>query len=919
LTAEGEARSVAIPTALAGDWRHAVILSYGLDLTFYEHCLASQLPGRCRNRIVLGDGDQFLLSMAVHERTVRYANRSYLVDGIFAPHSAHAKLILLANEVEGRLLVGSGNLDMRGYASGGELFTQYEWRDEATAHGDAFAVAAEFVDFVVQAGYVGEATARHWRILREETQWLNGVDAGESPRLRHSFRESFVAQLIGVVDGAPVEELWVLSPFYDDRCQALDDLLDGLAPGDVTLLVQEGRTSVDPEALERVAKRHPDCAFSVRPARKRGSDPYLHAKAYLVKLQDRAICLSGSPNLGQRAMTQVGTAANLELASLVEAGRSDFDGMLEELEIGPPAKSLGDLRLELRDDHPGDEHLPEGWSILRGEIAGSDLVLEVSGDPPGWAELEVEIARKRFAPNSVERDGHSLRIELPEGASGLVNAGAPIRLICGQPEDAAASSNTIYVVNRTALETILARVDDSKTLERVGALELDDEEFEELLRALDRALTFDAKGMWRLSGESSTNDSGDDEEEITLSYDQIDYDEIRRHPRIQQYAASRAFGRGAGYAGSPLQIILDSISAHFRGLFDPEHPAQAGSDDEGAGIEPEPETEEEAERDAEVKDARRWSSAARRRVLLRNFIRRYLRGLRSDDFRELAGFSVMSQNFFIFSHVIWRLLHHNWVEDEFLMETAVDLNRGFWGGGGKPGYVQGLDEAEREALQEWLREEHADSLALALITEVAGFVRPEDPDDADRSVRDYVRAFLNDPPFLIGPQTLAETRRMLNPFEPPSAAETVEALARAAGAESSAERKAGIASVLGVDEARCHFEAVLLRLGGVQRRVRCLFVEDDALVKPEVARAAISRWMRSETLDFYRVAARPAIWHCQYAPGVGSGMFLARDRRVELASISRDEGPWSVGIDRLNEVASEADELAIAVPAAESA
>ncbi len=70
--------------------------------------------------------------------------------------------------------------------------------------------------------------------------------------IRHNLTTSFLEQLAEAVAGEPVEEMWVLSPFYDEEALALEMLLQQLRPRQVTILVQPGYTSVKPEALARV-------------------------------------------------------------------------------------------------------------------------------------------------------------------------------------------------------------------------------------------------------------------------------------------------------------------------------------------------------------------------------------------------------------------------------------------------------------------------------------------------------------------------------------------------------------------------------------------------------------------------------------------------------------------------------------------
>lgn len=123
-----------LPEQLRGPWDHVLILTYGVDISFFERSLWPQLPARCRNKIILADGLRYLQkceSYAQQKGLVRHLNQSYVVAGIFGPHAFHAKLILLTNPERGRLLVGSVNLSRQGYASGGEMFTVYDYSPDS--------------------------------------------------------------------------------------------------------------------------------------------------------------------------------------------------------------------------------------------------------------------------------------------------------------------------------------------------------------------------------------------------------------------------------------------------------------------------------------------------------------------------------------------------------------------------------------------------------------------------------------------------------------------------------------------------------------------------------------------------------------------------------------------------------------------
>ena len=124
-----------IPRLFDGAWDSVLICTFGAALDFYERDLARQVE-RARNRVILADDRQVTRWLSVPENRahLRQVNRTYVLAPLRSVSAAHAKLILLLGPEHGRLAVGSGNLNMAGYASQGECFTTYSWTEEEPEH-----------------------------------------------------------------------------------------------------------------------------------------------------------------------------------------------------------------------------------------------------------------------------------------------------------------------------------------------------------------------------------------------------------------------------------------------------------------------------------------------------------------------------------------------------------------------------------------------------------------------------------------------------------------------------------------------------------------------------------------------------------------------------------------------------------------
>ncbi|MFC1976110.1 hypothetical protein ACFLXQ_06910 [Chloroflexota bacterium] len=391
-----------LPLQLKGPWQHALILTYGADIPFFENALWRQFSGRCKNKIILADGQRYLEACMHYAQNglVRHLNQLYVAEGIYTSHAAHAKLILLTNSTRGRLLVGSGNLSWQGYASGGEQFSLYEYNAEDDIHTEtfnAFLTVQELLEALISQGYIsGQFVIKRIRHLlsAEQTPWLYQAPVGDRQPVRHNLNESFLSQLQQVVGDQPVNELWILSPFYDKKAIALRQMLDTFQPGQARLLVQPGHTSVDPTVLQNVLDEFPQC--SVHAFTLDNDNPYAHAKLYLLKLANRAICLQGSPNLSQVAMLRPALHGNIELANLLAGQPNEFDDLLETLDLQPQAVSLDGLELSYIAPEPPVRELLETWQLTGGDWHNEVLRLSFRGHLPDLEGASLVINNRVF-------------------------------------------------------------------------------------------------------------------------------------------------------------------------------------------------------------------------------------------------------------------------------------------------------------------------------------------------------------------------------------------------------------------------------------------------------------------------------------------------------------------------------------------
>src|SRR5205085_2361311 len=135
---------------------------------------------------------------------------------------------------------------------------------------------------------------------------------------------------------------------------------------------------------------------------------------------------------------------------------------------------------------------------------------------------------------------------------------------------------------------------------------------------------------------------------------------------------------GARAGRTRLQVILSAISDHFLEILD--RATQTTAPINVASFVPTTDLSE-AELEEEDSEPAQRSSGQQQRTqrILKHFIRRYLRGVTSPDFRAFAGVEILAQNYIIFSHILWRIWLKDWVDYDFLIDAFLTTWRAFWG------------------------------------------------------------------------------------------------------------------------------------------------------------------------------------------------------------------------------------------------
>jgi len=753
---------IKLPEIFKGRWDHLLILTYGADLPYFENAILRS-DFRCSNKIILADGQKFLQACERYETDgrVRSLNQRYIAEGIHTANSAHAKIILLTTRESGKLLIGSGNLG-QGYTSGGELFTLYEYSAKDASQLSEFQSVWKFVDTLLEREMIGGAAIRALRDLYVGTPWLMRAKETVESMVVHNLHRSFIEQLQGKLNGESVQELWIMTPFFDSKGYAIEKLINTFHPKSVNLVIQPKYVSLDPSALKRVSRKlnkkikiHPFETIT------QGQTAYVHAKLFLLKTANRAICLQGSPNCSQVAMLLPSSLGNIEVANLLSGRRQAFDGLFKNLDLQPATTNIADLDISFHESEPLASSDKQEWLLISASWRGDTMLLYFRGETPDLLHAKIKVGDLEFAVIQTHKDRNEVQIKLPLDVQRLLSEHlVPIMLATKRNK-----SSPIFPCNLEMLDREANTSYSSISIQDIQNFNPEDPEFENLLRELEASFPIDRKSIWQMAGKSTSSSTNDEDDEYHLDYADIDYDLIRQHPKIQQYLHSRGQGTG-GLAMTRLQQLMSAITAHFSELADVafgRKTIRSAFQLEGAS------TSDAAEDEGESTEQILVHPPNKNRIknILKRFIRRYLKGIESPDFVRVVGTEVVVNNYVIFSHVLWRLLQKNeWIDNHFILDAFFKMWVFFWGDGKRSGFAETLNDEQREWMSELLRNHKSDALVLAALYH-ANWQSMLDGDNQFRvTLCGFWRHILSPPLFELGENVLLDSWIYLHDLYP---------------------------------------------------------------------------------------------------------------------------------------------------------
>jgi hypothetical protein len=644
------------------DFHSSIILSYGANLPFYEKGVLTRLwKSNSRNNLVFMDSVRYQDTVINCRDTIGYVGKRYLVIpvdlGFF--QSYHPKLILLLGTDRARMLVGSGNLTFSGYGDNLETFTQFDWPEKQSQNLILFAYVWDLIRTTQKRWGFSDQASRMLDKAQYQSLWLQEATELANKSIISSLDAPLIEGIQSILDGRKINNLTILSPFLDEKVQAIKALYRAFNPSEINLILQSDYSVANPKAIEKLMNMNIPLTLS----KAIEQDRYIHAKAYLFETEDSVMVFSGSANCTKAGLLSNATNGNFELLTIREfANKEEAISYLESGVRFVKVDSVEKLKLK----PPTSFETKERPSIR---------LLDVAIDGPYLiVKFKIKELPKNIKSLTIISDfPKPIQIKIPEFSIGLNDIrlllekeflilttgifSLSLRGLNGEGETTNTDSNSLWVTNQTELNKKISFItpDDETSAKLLGEKLLkDDRQWSSLYKTLVGLVELDVGQIKKVSlstikrpRKNEGKNNQDKESTIVILNETSFTDDRQAEIEAEINKESRIH--------SWLEIVL--------GMFPLEKPPGRTPQKGGDG----------GTRPAPKKPNQNIGKKFTR------LVKRYIRTIHNIDFMQSVSAYYLLAYYSIFQRITWLLFSSNVISKDEYLQYSLEIFHGYFG------------------------------------------------------------------------------------------------------------------------------------------------------------------------------------------------------------------------------------------------
>ncbi|MBO7133471.1 MAG: hypothetical protein J6W06_04865 [Bacteroidales bacterium] len=334
-----------------GIYHSAVLTSFSFNLSYFDNQILKTLRQKDIRSICLFVDQNQLDNGVIFDCATEKIGKWYSVSGIPSKGAFHPKLKFFIGNKNIALMFGSGNISHGGDGYNHEVFSGLMASDSDKVHLPLIREAWEYFLGYMQntAGYVKERITKdvidNCELLKQNIkfskhEFVKINDDVDVALLYNEDNDNIFNQLSNLLPVKDIEEITIVSPFFDEDGIALKNILDLCHNAKrMDVFIQE--CCVLPPRDMKTDIRVNFYDFNKTKQGHSGKDKILHAKIFIFKSKSKEYCMIGSANATIAAMGDLRKATNDEFCGLFRCNMKDYS--LKKLDI--------------------DEKIPINWNI----------------------------------------------------------------------------------------------------------------------------------------------------------------------------------------------------------------------------------------------------------------------------------------------------------------------------------------------------------------------------------------------------------------------------------------------------------------------------------------------------------------------------------------------------------------------------
>ena len=409
-----------------GKYHSCVMTCYSLDFSFFEERVLPTLrQANIKNLNLLADGHYLEIAQEATTGKEFKHNKTYNFQPVYETGVFHPKIMLLTGVRHGLLIIGSGNITSSGLSTNDEIWGAFHLDHVGNENAPLFGAVWNYLQPYLDKslGFIPQKI--EW--MRKQSPWLAELPIGddwiklESLNTQIKFignttKTSTYSQISQDVPSEEVEEMTIISPFYDKSGKQLEQLIGHFEPKMIRCIVDPKSGLLPTELNEDTASRinfhsWSDCKDDYEDTFNR-----LHAKLVHWKLKEVEYLLLGSANATIAAMgSGESIAANGEAGVLLRRSTTS-QTWIDELKVDIPEQLIDLSQTRNRVIGVGAvQRVNYRYRVLYSELRANEITVHLNKECSDTLEVSVLDRSDLQVENTLkEIDGDTLIVQVTD-------------------------------------------------------------------------------------------------------------------------------------------------------------------------------------------------------------------------------------------------------------------------------------------------------------------------------------------------------------------------------------------------------------------------------------------------------------------------------------------------------------------------